>query len=537
MKEQDIIEILNAFGYDYNMNELKEALNETPLNKNGKCVLFSRVSTVRQDLKQQNDELYIEAKRNGYDEADIILIEQKESAISLDEEERIGIKRLYDTIDSNKVDCVIVYEISRIARRPDVLYSVRNILIEKQINLICIKPYMRLLDNDGKMSQTASILFSLFGSLSESEMMIKKERFARGKKNKMMENKYIGGSVLFGYKVNKDNDAIEIDEQDKNTVIEIFERYLNNESIRSIAIDLMDRGLLRYSGYETARCMIADMIKKPEYTGERTTNYQYPAIISKQMFDAAQKRKKKIRTNNTNIYYCKGLIHWKLNGHILAPMVSQMSYGTHDGFLKTELMLVNMNLMDSLVYYTVIKHRDKMKGSVRKKTLLELTNRMERNNQKSQKITEDIDEINDIIDRINERIVKGKITEKKGDMMIDNEHKRFEKLTTELRAIVNENKELDRQLEKIMKGDNMDYEKLDDSQIYTIIHDDVETINIDKDYEHRGGKFVEIIFKDTTIYKYHLLKYGNYDRIYIIDNNKEKPLDDLKIIKRFSRKY
>ena len=35
--------------------------------------------------------------------------------------------------------------------------------------IVILKPYMRLLDNDGKMNQTASIMFSLFSSLSESE--------------------------------------------------------------------------------------------------------------------------------------------------------------------------------------------------------------------------------------------------------------------------------------------------------------------------------------------------------------------------------
>lgn len=535
MKEREIIEILNAFGYDYNMNELNDALNKNPLNGNGKCVLFSRVSTLRQDLEQQNNELYDEAKRNGYNEADIILIEQKESAISLDEEERIGIQQLYDTIDNNKIDCVIVYEISRIARRPDVLFSVRQVLIDKQVNLICLKPYMRLLDNDGKMSQTASILFSLFGALSESEMMIKKERMKRGRKNKVMQNKYVGGTVLFGYKVEKGTNNIVINERDKNTVIEIFERYLNNESIRSIAIDLMDRGLIRYSNYESARCMLADMIKKCEYAGIRGTNYEYPPIITKAMFDAAQKRKKKIRTNNTNIYYCKGLIHWKKNDHILSPMLGQLSYGTHYGFSKDELILVNMNLMDSLILHTVINHRNKMKGTIKKKTINEILDRMNANNQKMQKITSDIEEIKDIIDKINERIVKGRILEEKGDKMIDDEQKRYALLVKTMRTISDENKELDKQLEKIMHGNELEYDKIDDTQKYNIIHDDIERIEIDKDNIEKGGKYIEVMFKDTTIYKYHLTKYGNYDRIYIIDNDKETRLEGFNVIRRFGR--
>ena len=101
----------------------------------GKVILFSRVSTLGQDLTQQNNELFAEAKRNGFAEKDIILIEQKESAIKLDEEERKGIAKLKETIMSQKIDCVIIYEISRLARRPTVLYSVRDFLIENNVHI------------------------------------------------------------------------------------------------------------------------------------------------------------------------------------------------------------------------------------------------------------------------------------------------------------------------------------------------------------------------------------------------------------------
>ena len=529
-----IIGILNSFGYNIDMNEINE-LTKKYEKKNSKCILFSRVSTDRQDLTQQNNELFDEAKRCGFNEDDIILIEQKESAIKLDEAERIGIQELKKAIETQDIEVVIIYEISRLSRRPEVLYSIRNYLIEHNVNLICMKPYMRLLDPDGNMSQTANILFSVFSSLSESEMMIKKERFARGRKNKMMQGKYIGGSILFGYKVEKDTDKIIVDKEDAKTVIEIYERYIKHESIRSIAIDLMDRGMLRYSSYECARGMVRRILTASEYAGIKTTSYDYPQIVPIKLYEQAQSKKgTKCRSTN-NIYYCKGLIHWKKNDHILSPMLGQLSYGTHYGFSKDELMLVNMNLMDSLILHTVINHRNKMKGTIKKKTINEILDRMNANNQKMQKITSDIEEIKDIIDRINERIVKGRILEEKGDKMIDDEQKRYSLLIKTMRTISDENKELDKQLEKIMHGNELEYDKIDDTQKYNIIHDDIERIEIDKDNIEKGGKYIEVMFKDTTIYKYHLTKYGNYDRIYIIDNDKETRLEGFNVIRRFGR--
>lgn len=121
-----------------------------------------------------------------------ILIEIKESAVTLDTEERQGIRIMKETIlNDDNIDSVIIYEISRLSRRPKVLYEVRDWLIERNINLICLKPYMKMLE-DGKLSQTTNLLFSLFGSIAESEGYIRKERMKRGKKAKKAAGKYIG---------------------------------------------------------------------------------------------------------------------------------------------------------------------------------------------------------------------------------------------------------------------------------------------------------------------------------------------------------
>lgn len=84
----------------------------------------------------------------------------------------------------SSISTVYLYELSRLSRRQLVLYSIRDFLVERKIQLICLKPYFRLLDNEGTLSQTGSFMFSLFLSLSESEMILKKERMMRGRNNK-----------------------------------------------------------------------------------------------------------------------------------------------------------------------------------------------------------------------------------------------------------------------------------------------------------------------------------------------------------------
>ena len=73
----------------------------------------------------------------GYDENHQIIIETIESAIKLSEEERLGIQIMKHYIETDPtIDCVICWEPSRLARRPDVLYSIRDYLLLKKYSYI-----------------------------------------------------------------------------------------------------------------------------------------------------------------------------------------------------------------------------------------------------------------------------------------------------------------------------------------------------------------------------------------------------------------
>ena len=239
-----------------------------------RCVIFSRVSSAHQSAEEQTKELLSEAYKNGFSDQEIIIIEWTESAIKLAESERISIQKLYDTIDTHPIECVICRELSRIARRPDVLYKVRDKLIEKQVQLIVTQPYMRLLDEKGKLSQTANIMFSLFSSIAESEMAIKIERFKEGKLRKKNAGKWAGGFLPFGYDYDKDTHDIYIVPEQRDTIIKIFDLYVNKGlSTVKIARQLNQTGELNVcrNGHsvETAISTIGSILKNPAYIGEK----------------------------------------------------------------------------------------------------------------------------------------------------------------------------------------------------------------------------------------------------------------------------
>ena len=109
-----------------------------------KAILFLRVSTTSQIWEQQVASVKRLAYNDGFMDNDIVTIGANESAIKLNDEERKSIQELFDYIENGVnggyVDTVYIFEISRIARRMDVLYKVRDKLVKNKIRLKCVEP-------------------------------------------------------------------------------------------------------------------------------------------------------------------------------------------------------------------------------------------------------------------------------------------------------------------------------------------------------------------------------------------------------------
>lgn len=294
--------------------------------------LFVRVSTVEQHLESQETLLRQAALADGYNETDCILIGNKESAIKLSEEEREGLNELKSLVQSDNIDCVYIAELSRLSRQPETLYSVRKFLLDHKVQLKCLKPQFTLLTDDRtKFDPNANIIFSLFGALAEQEMIEKKERFARGKKQKAIEGKYNGGNIPFGYRINKDRDnLIEIDEEQSLIVQEIYNLYEKGVSQPKIAAEFRRRGQ-----DNVTISLVSHVLKNASYTGvARKSKYasyfrSYPVIISPQQFQNCRRiaNQNNVRLSKArNVYYAEHLVRCPNCGSYWSPTGSKVSY-------------------------------------------------------------------------------------------------------------------------------------------------------------------------------------------------------------------
>lgn len=381
----------------------------------GKAIILSRVSSLHQDLVQQTEAVLKEVHKDGYKDKDIIIIEDKESAIKLSEEERHGLNRMKECINSDSaIDTIYLYELSRLSRRQLVLFSIRDFLVERHIQLICLKPYFRLLDNDGSMSQTGSLMFSIFSSMSESEMVLKKERMLRGRRHNIAMGKSGGGRPPFGYTTDKDKRYIPHPQQ-ASIIKRIFSDYANGaKSMRTITKELKEEGLFPKTCLLSLQNNINYWIKQEYYTG----NAQFPPLISRNMFDKAQKARKTHR-----LVYCKntpqmkfllkGLLRDGRSGLLLSSnSCSDMYYSRR--YKGSSILRRNI---DPLVWDYALKiyHKyvmnKKVLGRQLQKDLHTIAKKIDTAN-------EDIHSIRAKIDKTEERMIFGKLSNQRGEELI-----------------------------------------------------------------------------------------------------------------------
>ena len=463
-----------------------------------KALILARVSTEIQSLESQVEKLIQEAKHLGYN--DYVIISGKESGVKLDIEERQTINKLKEHIETGQYDMVIIWEVSRLARRPKVLYEVRDYLLEHCVNLHCMTPNFTMLKEDGTIDPTASIVFALFGTMAEEEARLSKERMSRGKKHKQAMGGYIGGKPLFGYTF--ENDVLTIDYSKSEIVKKIYNMYESGFSTVSIAKELMQTGELKQTILNNANRQVQIIVTRPEYYGgqSKASGYQYPAIITKTQFDKCRqiaKNKSKEHKQVKRNCLCKRLLYF--NGRLLSPNLAKKQYKLDliDCSMNATIRIDNMDKMvwDALIDY-INKHgednTDKVQLQVEANTAL----------RKVQQAMRTIESLHKQIDRIETRIIEGKMSEIKGDELIKERQLQIK----EQQDIMDKNNYIYAQKNEALFEESykIDFDNLDDLERQNLVRKYIDKVELEKIGDKRGHYKVTVIFKDNTtvIYKY-----------------------------------
>lgn len=346
-----------------------------------KCICFCRVSTLAQDLAAQKERVVATAIADGYREDEIAVVEGKESAIKLKEEERQTIAEMKQIIaDNPSIESVYVFAIDRLARRVSVILSVKDYLTEHGINLVFLNPHkmgtLKVENGVKKEDELTNLLLMLLSYGADMEMKIKKERFQTAKNALRKQGKIASGRVLYGYVKLPDN-TIGINEEEAKIIRYIYQLYLNEDiSLQGVFMRLVSEGIWEKNiQSRSIGTKVRMILTNPAYCGgppkQRSVGKEgivrtekYPAIISEEIqhevIAKLKGNKKKAKTSTKTIYYGKGLVKYLLpNGkeYTMSPIRRNIQYS-----IKTDDLFasVNCNVIDTILWNEAmhLKSRD-----------------------------------------------------------------------------------------------------------------------------------------------------------------------------------
>lgn len=338
-----------------------------------KCICFARVSTQQQDLTAQVADVKRAAIYDGYLESEITVVEGKESAIKLSEEERQTLRELNEIVSANpSIESIYFFAVDRLARRMSVIMSVKEWADENKINLVFLNPQRmdtlkRASNGEWVENEITTLLLSMLAYGAQMEMKTKKARFMTSKEAMRKRGQLAQGKPCYGYKVDANNYVV-VDEEEAQVVRGIFNDYLTGEyNLRSIFNKYMKSGIFDVFTNETGMKMKIHRIltnakyagiavnsqKKNKDTGEFYKSItQYPPIISEETFYQAQellKAKKNLPKQDTKtVYYAKGLVKCPC-GHTMVAHKSVVNYKCNK---HGHNFAVNLNVIDSLAWNT-----------------------------------------------------------------------------------------------------------------------------------------------------------------------------------------
>lgn len=485
-----------------------------------KAVLLVRVSTASQDYEAQKNELIDYAHKQGYDELKVI--EDKESAIKLSEEERHGLNEMKEYLTENQ-DCkmVMVWELSRLARTEKVLHSVKDWLVTRKINLHVLSENITLLDKDGNEIPTSSLMFTFFGHICSQEMTVKKARIERGRKENAEKGKHSGKMIKFGYTVDKNNYVI-LNKEEADVVKNIYTMYASGKyTIKSLQKELNELG------YDWSYNKVCKILSDVSYNGEASKRnkyfHHYPKLIDDELFNKVQEIKKQNMQEKSKESVNKRLALKILRCHVCGYaygfftnaknnqeiyICNHRKYYKQLGVEKCESVQINADIVDKILTYVAQNEEIEYLSKMNEYTTIEIEKEIEVLDRKIVASRNEIIQLSEEKDRVNKMFEKGRITEEKYDEKFDEIDAREVNFNTRI-STYQEDKDRKQKIlndiesntlaNYIEKAQNIMNAALDKDKLYDIVRERIKSAYVDGLVVN--GRHIKVICVITTTSK------------------------------------
>lgn len=256
-----------------------------------KAVIYARFSSDRQreeSIEGQLRECKEYAERNGI----TVLGSYVDRALSAKTDNRPDFQRMIKDSAKGLFDVVLVWKLDRFARNRYDSAHYKAILKKNGVKVVSAKEAIA-------EDSTGILLESLLEGYAEFYSVELSEKIHRGQKENALKGLNNGGGIPLGYVLGKDK-RLEIDPLTAPLVVEIFTRYAEGETVRSIVESFNERGLRTRRNQPFNMNSFNRILKNRKYIGE----YSYqdvtipggvPTIVSQELFDRVQAKMERNR--------------------------------------------------------------------------------------------------------------------------------------------------------------------------------------------------------------------------------------------------
>ena len=254
------------------------------------AVIYARYSSDNQreeSIEGQLRECREYAEHNGM----TIVGTYIDRALSAKTADRPEFQRMIKDSAKGLFEIVLVWKLDRFSRDRYDSAHYKHILKKDGVKVVSAKEHI----SDGP---EGIILESMLEGYAEFYSAELSEKIHRGQKENALKGKNNGGGIPLGYLLDKQTQKLVVDPETAPLVVEIFERYSEGATVRSIIEDFNSRGLTTKRGKPFNANSFNALLKNRKYIGE----YSYqdvvipggvPAIVPEDLFYRVQQRMEK----------------------------------------------------------------------------------------------------------------------------------------------------------------------------------------------------------------------------------------------------
>ena len=364
------------------------------------------------------------------DENDLLLreiIEEKESGAK---ENRLGIRRLEDSLE--EVDIVVVSEISRLSREKDVMRVLNRVneILEAKVDVVFL--------DTGEVYKGGTILelfdimkIALGAKIAADEREKIKTRMNTGRFVKVEANPYMyaGGTPPYGFKVipnpeycgQKNNvpakSLMVVDKEKIKDVKLIYKMVLNSTTLRDAAKKMNELGAKTQLGKQFCETSISKIVRNPIYNGRRRykgLDLQIEKIIPDDEWNKAQ-----ICISENQLFKDTATKHFNpLKGIVFCPC----GYALMIHQMRGQVLVLHCCNKNNPEYRKVCRNSG-VQANILFPTVWECVCRTIRDNEYEKRTNEETEKIDNYLSQLQQREASLNETmaqlEKERDMLVD----------------------------------------------------------------------------------------------------------------------